>query len=75
MTNRPSLLVGMRVSVIRNDYAKAHNVAAQSGTVVDVLFTAIAEGGMIDDRIMVIVLMDSGRLKTAYVNQLEKEAE
>lgn len=76
MTTRPSELVGMRVSLIPNDYAKQHNLPIQNGRVVDVLFTAFEDhGGMVNDRVQIIVLLDSGRLKTAYVNQLEKEAE
>lgn len=72
-TVRPSQLVGMRVTFIQNQYAREHDHPILHGRVVDVLFTSFAEGGMIEDRTKIIVLLDNGRLKEAFVNQLEAE--
>lgn len=74
MTDRPSQFVGMRVQFIQNDIEKSHNTPVRFGRVVDVLFTSFGDdGGMVNDRVKVIVLLDTGRLREAYVNQLEAE--
>ena len=69
-----SQFVGMRVRFRQNDYEKAHDLPVQAGRVVDVRFTSFEDaGGMVNDRYRVVVLLDNGRFKEAYINQLEAE--
>lgn len=69
-----SQFIGMRVKFIQNDFEKSQHTPIRMGRVVDVLFTSFGDdGGMVNDRVKVIVLLDSGRFKEAYVNQLEAE--
>lgn len=69
-----SQFVGMRVRFRQNDYEKTRDLPVLRGRVVDVEFTTVIDdGGMLNDRVRVIVLLDNGRFKEAYVNQLEAE--
>ncbi len=63
-----SMLVGSRVLV---DVKVGVEHQSHPGTVVHVAFTSVVDGGMVDDRLLVIVRLDSGAFRKCYLSQLQ----
>lgn len=67
---RPSAFIGRRVSV---KFGAGESLREEAGTVLDVLYAITGYEGCIDERLTVVVELDSGRFVNCAVNRLTAE--